>query len=171
MSDAYIDEMLSEIKVQTSPMLVTVDVISAENSVVSDDVIVMASTIDADVSINSTGVEIAADGAFNVVTINHGGAHYASYLISNNQFLTTIMANALIQRVFVNVTEAFDNAEMTIGDDDAQGRLVAVNDVNLSKVGMYEIVTYLQYDQQREAKIYFNKVNTVGKLNVIIIIG
>ena len=106
------------------------------------------------------------------LTINYIGSRAISKNdITNNEVIGVINNTELIQRVFVNVTEAFDGAEMTIGDDDAHGRLITVNDVNLSKTGMYEIATYLRYDQQREAKIYFNKVNTVGKLNVIIIIG
>ena len=71
MSDAYIDEILSEVKVVTTPLLVTVDVISAENTVVSDDVVVMAETIDVEVLAQSNTFEMAADGAFNVVTINY----------------------------------------------------------------------------------------------------
>lgn len=106
------------------------------------------------------------------LTINYIGSRAISKNdITNNEVIGVVGNTELIQRVFVSVTEAFDDAEMTIGDDGANGRLITVNDVNLSKIGMYEIATYLQYDQQRETKIYFNKVNTVGKLNVIIIIG
>ena len=98
MSDAYIDEILSEVKVVTTPLLVTVDVISAENTVVSDDVVVMAETIDVEVLAQSNTFEMAADGAFNIVTINHGSSYHASYSVDNNQSLATIFANAKMVR-------------------------------------------------------------------------
>lgn len=106
------------------------------------------------------------------LTINYIGSRTLSKMeIVGDDTIGSIKNTEIAQRILVEITEPFDNAEMTIGDDDATARLVTVNDVNLSRVGMYEIASYVRYTEERLVKIYFNKTNTVGKLNVIIIIG
>ena len=73
-----------------------------------------------------------------------------------------------IDKIVVDIIEEFDEGSITVGDDDAQGRLVTADQVDLLHVNIYVIENFLKYDTDTTAKIYFTGTPTQGRLRVII---
>lgn len=92
------------------------------------------------------------------------------YSVTGNSNLCTVESGDIVETVFVEVVEPFNEViSMTIGDDDAQGRLVTASDVNLTKTGMYEIRAFVKYEVNAQIKIYFNVSPVAGLLRIITI--
>lgn len=144
-----------------------------ENDIVVSNEVINTTMIVDHINVNTATQTLeVVYGPVQHVTINTNGAiPIVKPNVSNNMLLGHIEPNIIISEIFINVTEAFDNAHLTIGDDDAQGRYVVQADVNLSRVGETMIFVNEHSVIARDVKIYFDKVNTVGKLDIIIYLG
>lgn len=84
----------------------------------------------------------------------------ASIGFLNNLFTT--------DKIVVEVIDEFDVGLMTIGDDEAHGRLVGDNEVDLLNKNIYMIENFVKYGEQTEIKAYMTGSPSRGRARIII---
>lgn len=93
-----------------------------------------------------------------------------TYQTPNSTNLVSIKQGVRIINIVINVTEVFSSdAQLTIGDDSINDRLVDNNDLDLTIIGNYSIFPNYEYSQLTEIKSYLTiGASTTGKATITV---
>lgn len=79
-----------------------------------------------------------------------------------------IPATSRVDKVVIDVLQSFDSGTITIGDDDAQGRLAAAAESDLTNVNIYVLENFAKYENETSIKIYPSGSPSQGQARIIV---
>lgn len=93
------------------------------------------------------------------VIINQGGAKIETDFsftdFQNDKKIIGLILPSRVPRVVIMVDEAFNEGTLVIGDEDAHGRIVAANEVDLTHAKKYVLEPDVEYESNTQIYIYF----------------